>query len=246
MSICGVKTQEAICSQEREVQVIEPLEYPMSESTGGLSKGMIRFINTPIAEPFARARTLGFASSAGISALIWGVLSAFTGSIAIAFSVAVVSFLVNAVFVLNRYLGHASTPLAVNLNHPFMDQAPLGKAEVKVQLSNGSWIDPGSHRVKLIPDELFGGFNIVHDTLDFPVLGHFSEAKKRTPLITRHMALINQSIALRDAVNDVPDPIDEAREREKKESGLLERSWLEEEKEIEVESPLVSFFKREE
>jgi hypothetical protein len=60
------------------------------------------------------------------------------------------------------------------------------------------------------------------------------------------MALINQSIALRDAVNDVPDPIDEAREREKKESGLLERSWLEEEKEIEVESPLVSFFKREE
>lgn len=218
----------------------------MSESTEGLSPGMIRFIDTPIAEPFARARTLGFASSVGISLLIGGVVSSLSGSMALAFSLALVSFLVNAVFVLNRYLGHAATPLAVNLNHPFMDQDPLGRAEVEVLFSNGSWIDPGSHRVKVIPDDLLGGFNLVHDTLDFPILGHFSDAKKRTPLLIRHMALINQAIALRDAVNDIPDPIDEAREREKKETGLLDRSWLEEEKEIDVESPLVSFFKREE
>lgn len=60
------------------------------------------------------------------------------------------------------------------------------------------------------------------------------------------MALINQAIALRDAVNDVPDPIDEARDREAIETGLLERSWLEEEGELDVESPLVSFFRTKE
>jgi hypothetical protein len=44
-------------------------------------------------------------------------------------------------------------------------------------------------------------------------------------------------------VNEVPDPIETAREREKLETGLLERSWLEDEENVEVESPLVSFFK---
>ena len=61
--------------------------------------------------------------------------------------------------------------------------------------------------------------------------------------MVRHLALINQAIALRDAVNEVPDPIETAREREKLETGLLERSWLEDEENVEVESPLVSFFK---
>ena len=41
----------------------------------------------------------------------------------------------------------------------------------------------------------------------------------------------------------VPDPIEDARERESIETGLLERSWLEEDVELEVESPLVSFFR---
>jgi hypothetical protein len=58
--------------------------------------------------------------------------------------------------------------------------------------------------------------------------------------------VINQAIALRDAVNDVPDPIEDARERETMETGLLERSWLEEEESVEIESPLVSFFRKKE
>ena len=88
-----------------------------------------------------------------------------------------------------------------------------------------------------------GGFSLAQDTMDFPVVGHFTDKKQRTPTMVRHLALINQAIALRDAVNDVPDPIEDARDREAIDSGLLERSWLEEEKEIEVESPLVSFFR---
>jgi len=47
--------------------------------------------------------------------------------------------------------------------------------------------------------------------------------------------LINQAIALRDAVNGAEDSIESAREREHLETGLLERSWLEEQESIEIE-----------
>ena len=246
MSVLGQKTQTAIKFREREVQVNRLRHHPMGESTGEPSAGMIRFINTPIAQPFVQARNIGFVSAVLASLVLGGISALLTTSNAVAFSIAVVSFAANASFVMYRYLGHASTPLAVNLNHPFMDGSSFGQAEVEVQLSDGGWVDPGEHRIKAISDDLIGGFNIAHDTIDFPVLGHFSTAKKRTALLTRHLALINQAIALRDAVNNIPDPIADARDRETKESGLLERSWLEEEQEIEVESPLVSFFKREE
>jgi hypothetical protein len=246
MSALGRKSQHVIKFHEREVQVNRPSHLTMGESTGEPPAGLIRFINTPIAQPFIQARNVGFVSAIVASLVLGGLTALLTTSNALAFTISVVSFVANASFVMNRYLGHASTPLAVNLNHPFMDGSSFGTAEVQIQLSNGKWVDTGSHRTKVISDELIGGFNIVHDTIDFPVIGHFSTAKKRTPLLTRHMALINQAIALRDAVNDIPDPIADARGRETKESGLLERSWLEEEQEIEVESPLVSFFKREE
>ena len=49
------------------------------------------------------------------------------------------------------------------------------------------------------------------------------------------MILINQAIALRDAVNGDEDSIELAREREKNDSGLLERSWFEDEQSIEIE-----------
>ena len=246
MSVLGQKTQTAIKFREREVQVNRLRHHPMGESTAEPSAGMIRFINTPIAQPFVQARNIGFVSAVLASLVLGGISALLTTSNAVAFSIAVVSFAANASFVMYRYLGHASTPLAVNLNHPFMDGSSFGQAEVEVQLSDGGWVDPGEHRIKAISDDLIGGFNIAHDTIDFPVLGHFSTAKKRTALLTRHLALINQAIALRDAVNNIPDPIADARDRETKESGLLDRSWLEEEQEIEVESPLVSFFKREE
>ena len=246
MSVLGQRLQPLIKFREREVQVNRPRQQSMGESTGGPSAGMIRFIDTPIAQPFIKARNIGFVSALVASLILGAVAALLTTSNAVAFSLAVVSFAANASFVMYRYLGHESTPLAVNLNHPFMDGRSFGEAEVEIKLSDDRWVDPGKHRIKAISDDLIGGFNIAHDTIDFPVLGHFSSSKKRTALLTRHVALINQAIALRDAVNNIPDPIAEARERETKESGLLERSWLEEEQEIEVESPLVSFFKREE
>ena len=57
---------------------------------------------------------------------------------------------------------------------------------------------------------------------------------------------MNQALALRDGMNEKEDPIVDAREREGMETGLLERSWLEEEEGIEIETRLTQFFKKNE
>ena len=215
----------------------------MDEGQTTLPVEMIPFINTPVAQPFINGRNAGLIGSLALSVTMFVVLSLLTSSTKFALGLASATLVLNATVLLLRFRSHASTPLAVNLNHPFMEGEPLGDAAVMVRLSDGTWRDPGPHRVRLIPDELLGGFSLAQDTMDFPVVGHFTSTKERTPTIVRHLALINQAIGLRDAVNDVPDPIEDARAREKMESGLLERSWFEEEKEIEVESPLVSFFR---
>ena len=171
------------------------------------------------------------------------MLRAVALSTSLAGIIAVSTLGLNVSVVMLRFSAHASTPLAVNMNHPFVDDDPLGEAKVMVRMSNGQWIDPGMHRVRAVPEELLGGHNLVQDTDDYPVLGHFTEKNDASGALSRHLSLINQAIALRDAVNDVPDPIEDAREREAMETGLLDRSWLEDEADVEVESPLVSFFR---
>ncbi len=218
----------------------------MGGASSALPPDMLPFIQTSVAQPFINGRNAGLGASAGLAVVLFALLSLFAFSAPIAGLVAAAVAGMNVTVVLLRYRGHVTTPLAVNMNHPFMDGEPLGEAALLVRFADGTWRDPGAHRVRLVPDELIGGFNLAHDTFDFPVLGHFSEAKERTPTLTRHLTLINQAIALRDAVNDVPDPIEAAREREAMDTGLLERSWLEEEESVEVESPLVSFFRKKE
>ena len=215
----------------------------MDERPSTLPVEMIPFIKTPVAQPFINGRNAGLVGSLVLAVVLFVALTLVTRSTRFAFGLALLTLTLNATVLFLRFNSHASTPLAVNLNHPFMESDPLGDATVMVRLSDGSWCHPGPHRVRLIPDELMGGFSLAQDTMDFPVVGHFTNKKQRTPTMVRHLALINQAIALRDAVNDVPDPIEDARDREAIDSGLLERSWLEEEKEIEVESPLVSFFR---
>lgn len=243
MSARGGSLQVITNSPGREVQVTSVDVPAMDEGQTTLPVEMIPFINTPVAQPFINGRNAGLIGSLALSVLLFVVLSLLTSSTKFALGLASATLVLNATVLLLRFRSHASTPLAVNLNHPFMEGEPLGDAAVMVRLSDGTWRDPGPHRVRLIPDELLGGFSLAQDTMDFPVVGHFTSTKDRTPTIVRHLALINQAIGLRDAVNDVPDPIEDARAREKIESGLLERSWFEEEKEIEVESPLVSFFR---
>ncbi len=215
----------------------------MEEETTRLPSDMRPFIATPVAQPLIKGRNVALAGSLVVAAVLFLLLRQFALSTSLAAGAALLTLGLNATVVMLRFNAHASTPLAVNMNHPFMNSESMGKAKVLVRLSNGSWIDPGEHRVRTVPEDLLGGHNLVQDTDDYPILGHFVSKSEKGPALVRHLALINQAIALRDAVNEVPDPIEGAREREKLETGLLERSWLEEETEVEVESPLVSFFR---
>ena len=233
-----------ISSLGREVQENPCPVAIMAGNNGERSPEMIPFIRTAVAQPFITGRNTGLAASVGFAVLLFLVLIWVNLNTVIAAITSFITLAVNATVLLMRYQSHASTPLAVNINHPFMDTEPMGEAALVVRMSDGTWCDPGSHRVRAIPDELLGGFSLAKDTLDFPVIGHFSTRREKNPTMVRHLALINQAIALRDAVNDVPDPIEDAREREKIDSGLLERSWMEDEEQVEVESPLVSFFRR--
>jgi len=135
------------------------------------------------------------------------------------------------------------TPLGVNMNHPFIDDEPIGKAIVYVQFSDQKWLEMGKHRVRLVNDELIGGYNLVEDHEDYKTIGHFSNSKKKTQLV-KQVIIINQALSLRDVVNGDDDPIDDARERENMDYGLLEREWLDEE-ELSVDGPLAKFINKE-
>jgi len=209
----------------------------------GLPTDMLRFIKTPVAQPLVKGRNIALAGSLVVAVVLFVVLRQFALAPTLAALLAITTLLLNIAVVWLRFQSHASTPLAVNINHPFMDTEPMGEARILIQMADGRWVAPGNHRVRAVPDELLGGFTLVQDTEDYPALGHFSTAKDVAGTLARHLALINQAIALRDAVNEVPDPIEEARGREELDTGLLERSWLEDEEAVEVESPLVSFFR---
>lgn len=129
------------------------------------------------------------------------------------------------------------------MNHPFIDDEPIGKALVYVQFSDKQWLEMGKHRVRLVNDELIGGYNLVEDHEDYKTIGHFSNSKKKTHLM-KQVIIINQALSLRDVVNGGDDPIDDARERENMDYGLLEREWLEEE-ELSVDGPLAKFINKE-
>ncbi len=228
---------------EREVQSQRRLVEAMVDEESVLPTDMLRFIDTPVAQPLVKGRNIALLGSTVFAVILFFVLRQFALSSALAALFAATTLGLNLTVVWLRFQSHASTPLAVNLNHPFMDTEPMGEARILVRLTDGRWVAPGKNRVRTMPDDLLGGFTLVQDTEDYPALGHFSSAKEVTGTLARHLALINQAIALRDAVNDVPDPIEDARGRENMDSGLLERSWLEDEDAVEVESPLVSFFR---
>ena len=239
----GISRRVNINFHEREVQS-RPWRVPsMVGENEQLPPDMRPFIQTPVAQPLIQGRNVAFGGSVLLAVVLVLILKQFALPTPLAMVVAGITLILNSTVVMLRFRAHASTPLAVNLNHPFMDGEPMGEAKILVRLVDGRWVDPGPHRVRTIPEELLGGYNLVQDTDDYPVLGHFAEKRDTNGTMARHLALINQAIALRDAVNDVPDPIESARERENHDSGLLERSWLENEETVEVESPLVSFFR---
>jgi len=205
----------------------------MGEVRGELSIEMRRFNSLEAARPFLY-KFLGtfIAYELIIAGLLFFLFSLQASLLAILLVVFLGSF---GAFFIYQNSPLLRVPLAVNLNHPFMGDLELGTAMVMVQFSDGTWGDVGEGRVRLTVDELIGGSLLIRDDDTYGVIGHFSSLHETHPTLKRYVMLINQAIALRDAVNGDEDLIESAREREQLESGLLERSWLESQDSIEIE-----------
>ena len=198
-------------------------------------KGLITFDKLDLCLPYKRQLQIIISVSSTIT-IIGIMLTLFAGfSILISLICLALSVIIFALFGYET-MALVKIPLAVNMNHPFVDEEPIGKATVHVKLSNDEWQELGKHRIRIVKDELIGGYNLVEDFEDYKVIGHYSHSNKK-PRIMKQIIIINQALSLRDGVNGVEDPIEEARERENLDYGLLEREWLDEE-ELIAEGPL--------
>ena len=205
-------------------------------------KGLIPFNKLDLCQPYHNQLKIITALSVGIS-IIGVTTSIFGGFNWLIIPVCItISILIFLVFGLDTW-ALINTPLGVNMNHPFVDDEPIGKALVYVRFSSNEWHEMGQHRVRLVADNLIGGYNLVEDYEDYNSIGHFSKSSKKSRL-TKQVIIINQALGLRDVVNGDDDPINDARERESMDYGLLERNWLEEE-ELSVDGPLAKFIKKE-
>ena len=205
----------------------------MVEERGELSVEMRRFISLQIARPFIyRFLVILLVYELFIVGGVIALMSLEKGFLFVMIAI-ILGCIGGVVIYQNSPL--LRVPLAVNLNHPFMGDLELGEAVVMVQFSDGNWGDVGKGRVRLTVDELMGGTLLIRDDDTYAVLGHFSSLPQTHPALKRYVILINQAIALRDAVNGDEDSIESAREREASDSGLLQRSWLEEQESIEIE-----------
>ena len=147
---------------------------------------------------------------------------------------------VNSILIVNAKKA-VNIPLAVNLNHPFMESQYVSDSEVMVNFS-GKWVNPGNHRLKLAKDSL-GGWIVHRQDEDISTLSVWDSSLKESTL-QKHLSIINQAISLNNAINESNDEFDDARERESLESTLLERNWLPEE-ELEVQGPISRIFSNE-
>jgi hypothetical protein len=210
---------------------------------GALPKGLLPFHQLPVSKP-QRNQLLIMISAIMVlgilSILAWITLDLPLWSVVL---IIITIGLTSSLF-LPSQLAILNTPLAVNLNHPFIDDQPIGVAEVYIGLSDGKWVKPSRDRLKLAKDELLGGYNIVEDNENYTNIGHFSDSKNYKTLLMQ-VTLINQALSLRDAVNEVQDSIEDARTRESVDSGLLDREWMEEE-EIEISGPISKIIGRSE
>ena len=197
-------------------------------------KGMIHFSNTPLGKDFTNSEVKEkFGLAMVLSVLCLGALFWFLNIALVIVGIIVL----NAAFVWS-VKKRCVVPLAVNLNHPFMESGSVSDSEVMVKFSE-SWVDPGINRLKLAKDSL--GCWVVHKQDDDLTVLSLWDTTQKELVLNKKLSIINQAISLNNAVNDSNDEFEDARERESQESGLLERKWLPEE-ELDVQGPISRIF----
>ena len=198
-------------------------------------KGLILFSNTPIGNELND-------STKNMKILLVIINLAFVFSAiywpANLLLITILLIVIDVILIRSLISASASVPLAVNLNHPFMESEPVSKSEIMVKFSE-TWIDPGTHRLKLAKDSL-SCWVIHRQDDDLSVLSVWDTNLKES-LLNKHLTIINQAISLNNAVNGSNDEFEDARERESQESALLEREWLPQE-DIDVQGPISRIF----
>lgn len=201
-------------------------------------RGLILFSNTPLGrEQYRDELKEKILISSVISVIIMLSLYWFV-------SLKYLIIIVIIVFVLvcrNTDSSILNLPLAVNLNHPFMEQVPVSESEIMINLS-GEWIHPGQSRLKLVKEDIRGWVVYKSDN-DLTMLSDW-KTKQKESVLNKKLTIINQAISLNNAVNDTGDEFEDARVREEQDSILLEREWLPEE-ELDVQGPLSRIFSQE-
>lgn len=213
----------------------------MSDFEDGLPNHFVIFSQTPKAQEHSRQLFMRF--GAFLVVPILGI---------IIFQSLLLSGLLIGLFVLILFAGWKqfsewkAIPFAVNPSHPMMELDSTKRAEVMIRLQDGRWVKAGDDRYRLITDDLLSGFNLVALDEDYTILGYFTEQKSINANLRRTMSLLNQSLALRDAHNDIEDDIEDARKRESLDYGLLQRDWPEEIEMEDAAGPIAKKLKRQE
>ena len=161
-------------------------------------KGLILFANTPLGKELASTE---LKSKFGLGILLSVLV--FVGMFWFANILLVISVIiaVNSVLIINAKKT-VNIPLAVNLNHPFMESQYVSDSEVMVNFS-GKWVDPGNHRLKLAKDSL-GGWIVHRQDEDISTLSVWDTSLKESAL-QKHLSIINQAISLNNAINESND-----------------------------------------
>ncbi len=201
-------------------------------------KGLIHFSNTPLGKELNDS-TKNLKFLLGAINLMFVFLVIYWPANWLLITILLV--IIDTLLIRSLISASAPVPLAVNLNHPFMESESISKSEIMVKFSE-EWIDPGIHRLKLAKDSL-SCWVIHRQDSDLSILSVWDTNLKES-VLNKHLVIINQAISMNNAVNGANDEFNDARERESQESTLLEREWLPQE-EIDVQGPISRIFTNE-
>ena len=193
-------------------------------------QGLIEFLNTPVGREYKLSIYKDKSVLFGLNAILTIIALQFVDNWTLILAVSILIIILQ-VRQINSLI---NIPLAVNLNHPFMETLSVSDSELMINFSD-SWINPGNQRLKMVKDPLTGWVLHKQDE-DISILCSVRPSYKEK-VLAKHLVIVNQAISLNNAVNETNDEFEDARDRETQDSTLLEREWLPEE-EFDVQGPL--------
>ena len=195
---------------------------------------MIEFLNTPVGREYKLSIYKDKSVLFGLNAILTIIALQFVDNWTLILAVSILIIILQ----IRQINSIINIPLAVNLNHPFMETLSVSDSELMINFSD-SWINPGNQRLKMVKDPLTGWVLHKQDE-DISILCSVRPSYKEK-VLAKHLVIVNQAISLNNAVNETNDEFEDARDRETQDSTLLEREWLPEE-EFDVQGPLSRIF----